>query len=103
MITFIEQDEFSKARPAILDESELLELQLWLGEHPESGDVIRRSGGCRKLRWAASGRGKRGGARVIHFFRASESTILLLRIYPKKAKKDLTPKEIQILKQIVKS
>ncbi|MGH8021588.1 MAG: type II toxin-antitoxin system RelE/ParE family toxin [Opitutaceae bacterium] len=103
MIAFVEQPEFTKARPDILDETELLELQLWLAEHPESGDIIRNSGGCRKARWSASGRGKRGGARVIHFYHATESLIVLLRIYAKNAKSDLTPKEIQALKQAVKS
>jgi hypothetical protein len=103
VIEFVEQPEFARDRPAILDESELLELQLWLAEHPDAGDLIQDSGGCRKIRWAASGRGKRGGARVVHFHRATESLIILMRIYPKNAKTDLSRAEIAALKRIVKS
>ena len=33
---------------------------------PEAGPIIRGSGGLRKLRWRAAGRGKRGGVRVIY-------------------------------------
>jgi hypothetical protein len=29
----------------------------WIATNPESGDIIPGSGGCRKVRWAASGRG----------------------------------------------
>ena len=36
-------------------------LQAYLNENAEAGDIIRASGGVRKLRWAAAGRGKRGG------------------------------------------
>ena len=43
--------------------------------HPEAGDVIPASGGCRKVRWTRSGKGKRGGVRVIYFNRISEGTI----------------------------
>jgi hypothetical protein len=42
-----------------------LVLAVWVLENPAAGDVIRGSAGLRKLRWSASGRGKRGGARVI--------------------------------------
>ena len=43
-------------------------LQLELVRDPEAGHVIPGTGGLRKLRWAASGRGKRGGARIIYFW-----------------------------------
>ena len=51
--------------------------------NPEAGAVIRGSGGVRKLHWAAQGRGKRGGYRVIYFVRRSQDTIWMLTIYPK--------------------
>ncbi len=99
---FIEDPDFSKERDDMLSEDEFLRLQLWLTAHPASGDVIRHSGGCRKLRWAIKGRGKRGGARVIYFYRLSASQILLLKIYAKTNKQDLTPVEIVRLKQKAK-
>ncbi|MGH8017749.1 MAG: type II toxin-antitoxin system RelE/ParE family toxin [Opitutaceae bacterium] len=99
---FIEDAEFAKERPAVLDEDGLFELQLWMAENPDAGDIIRGSNGCRKLRWAASGRGKRGGARVIYLYRLSAAIIVLLNIYPKSKKKDLTPREIENLKNRIK-
>jgi hypothetical protein len=64
-MVFIEDASFAKAREALLSDDEFAALQLWLLVRPESGAVIPHSGGCRKLRWAAKGHGKRGGARVI--------------------------------------
>jgi len=51
--------------------------------NPEAGAVVRGSGGVRKLRWAASGRGKRGGYRVIYFVRWPKGVIWMLTMYPK--------------------
>lgn len=51
------------------------------------------------MRWALKGRGKRGGARVIYFYRLSAAQILLLKIYSKNEKTDLTPAEINQLKR----
>jgi len=56
----------------------------WIAEHPFAGDVIRGSGGCRKVRWSAGGRGKRGGARVIYFI-APDGAIWLLIVTMKSA------------------
>jgi len=69
MLTFIELNPFAAVRDKYLSDDEFAALQLYLAEHPEDGDVIPHSGGCRKLRWAVSGRGRRGGVRVIYFLR----------------------------------
>lgn len=53
-----------------------------LMEQPEIGDVIPRSGGVRKLRWKAPGRGKRGGYRIIYFIKRAQGLILMLTMYP---------------------
>ena len=61
----------------------------FIAANPEAGDLIRGSGGCRKVRWATAGQGKSGGARVI-CFNAEDATIWLLIVY-KKAKFDTLP------------
>jgi hypothetical protein len=56
---------------------------VWIANHPEAGDVVPQSGGCRKVRWSRSGMGKRGGVRVIYFARLLLGEIWLLVIYAK--------------------
>ena len=51
----------------------------------------------RKLRWAATGRGKRSGNRVIYFVRRPKGVIWMLTIYPKNVS-DTIP--ARVLKQI---
>jgi mRNA-degrading endonuclease RelE of RelBE toxin-antitoxin system len=65
-----------------LDSSRVSALINWIAANPEAGDVIKGSGGCWKVRWSASGRGRRGGVRVI-YFNVSEHTIWLLIVYTK--------------------
>lgn len=61
----------------------------WVAANPEAGAVISGSGGCRKVRWATAGQGKRGGARIIYFLHA-DHTVWLLIVYTK-AKFDNLP------------
>jgi hypothetical protein len=61
MFTFIETKLFSRLADEYLPDDQLSRLQSYLNESPEAGDIIRESGGVRKLRWGATGRGKRAG------------------------------------------
>jgi mRNA-degrading endonuclease RelE of RelBE toxin-antitoxin system len=100
-MVFIEDHGFARNRRGILDDDELIDLMNWLAINPDAGQVIRGSGGLRKMRWAASGRGKRGGARVIYFWWVADEKILFLDIYTKNRKEDLLPTEIETLKRKV--
>ena len=51
----------------VLSDDEYAKLQDALIKDPEAGDLIFGSGGVRKLRWSVTGRGKRGGIRVIYY------------------------------------
>jgi len=84
-----------------MTDEEYRELQLYLVEDPEAGAVIPGSGGVRKLRWRALGRGKRGGYRVIYFTRLEEGIVWMLTIYPENLK-DNIPADVlrQIRKEI---
>jgi len=68
-------------------------LAVYLIDHPDAGDVIPGSGGVRKLRWAAKGKGKRGGARIIYLYVVIAARIFLIRCYAKNVKTDLTADE----------
>ena len=68
MFSFIETKLFTRVVQEYLTDDEYSELQWFLDGAPESGPVIQGTGGVRKLRWRAAGRGKRGGYRVIYYF-----------------------------------
>ena len=83
MFNFIETSTFTRLIQEYLSDESYAALQLELVKNPEAGDVIQGSGGVRKIRWAATGRGKRGGYRVIYFVRHLSGEIWMLTIYPK--------------------
>ena len=58
-------------------------------EHPDAGDLIRGSGGIRKIRWAAKGKGKSGGVRVIYYLAKAPERIYLLTLYGKSERSDI--------------
>jgi hypothetical protein len=83
----------------IFTDDEYRELQNFLVEHPKSGDVIKGSGGLRKLRWKLPDSGKSGGVRNIYYYYESESVIYMIYIYKKSKTEDLTPKQIELLRK----
>lgn len=95
--------EFDKCWSKIgLDYEDLRELENYLCLHPESGDIAPGTGGLRKLRWGAQGKGKRGGARVIYVDFAFYEKIYLLSAYPKSVKIDLTETEKAEIRRLIK-
>lgn len=66
-----------------LDDEEYAALRHVSIETPEAGPVVAGSGGVRKLRWGAPGRGKRGGYRIIYYVRRANGVIWMLTMYPK--------------------
>lgn len=68
--------------------------------NPVAGVVIPGTGGVRKLRWAGSGRGKRGGLRVIYYVAAGGSTFLLIFIYAKSEQEDLRQEQKRALQKL---
>ena len=69
VFSFIETRLFTRLVQEYFSDEEYRRLQPELVKNPEAGPVIPGSGGVRKLRWAARGRGKRGGYRVVYFVR----------------------------------
>jgi hypothetical protein len=85
----------------LISDKEYHLLQLQLSVRPESGDIIKGSGGIRKIRWSGSGRGKRGGIRVIYYYFTEDEQVYMLYAYPKSKKDDLTADQLMQLKQLV--
>ena len=76
--------------------------QLYLLTRPAAGRRIPGAGGLRKVRWRWGGRGKRGGVRVVYHWKVAADRIYLLFLYPKHVRADLTPREIRVLRQLVR-
>ena len=93
MQTVAETPTFSRQADKLFDDYKRRELIDLLAKSPLSGEEIPGTGGVRKLRFAVSGRGKRGGARVIYFYGGEHMPIYALLAYSKASKTDMTPQE----------
>ena len=98
----VETSVFTRQLGKLLEDNQYRSLQEALSLRPEMGTLIPGGGGLRKIRWSIAGRGKRGGVRIIYYWAAKSETILMLFIYPKNKKDDLTSQELKTLRQIIK-
>ncbi|MBI6563892.1 transcriptional regulator [Pseudomonas synxantha] len=83
MLTIIESPLFSRLWPDYWTEEEKGIFMAFLASHPDSGNVIPRSGGCRKIRWSMEGRGKSGSVRIIYTTQLQCGAVVALLIYGK--------------------
>jgi len=100
-VRFVETPVFTALLRPMLSDPEYRALQLALVLRPEQGPVIVGSGGLRKLRWGTSGRGKRGGLRIIYYWDAPSETFYMLYLYAKNTQGDLTPAQAKLLRRVV--
>ena len=101
-MVIIETSVFTRQVVELLSSNEYRQLQMALILRPEMGSIILGSGGLRKVRWSLSGRGKRGGVRVIYYWAVTNDQILMLLIYAKNVRDNLTPAQLKVLREIVK-
>jgi hypothetical protein len=99
---FIETPTFTRQVLTLMNDDDYARLQATMALHPHLGKIIPGGGGLRKLRWAGSGRGKRGGFRFIYYWQTSDDRIWMLLVYPKNARDDLTPEQMRSLRILVK-
>lgn len=97
----VETAVFTRQVQDQLSDDEYRAFQVYLITRPDAGKVIPGSGGLRKVRWRFAGRGKRGGARVIYYWKLAAERIYLLFLYPKNVRADLTPREIRVLRKLI--
>jgi hypothetical protein len=103
LVTVVELKHFSRRAARIWSHEEMDEFIAYIAENPESGDVVENTGGVRKVRWASQGRGKRGGARIIYFFRSAATPLFLLDFYAKNEKSDLGSDDKRALRGLVRT
>jgi hypothetical protein len=101
--TFIETEVFTKRIVKMVDDETYAELQAELVKDPAKGKVIQGTGGLRKIRMAARGKGKRGGARVIYYLVQMDETIYMIFVYDKGEADDLTADQKKILKTMAQA
>ncbi|MEY4250174.1 MAG: hypothetical protein RJA87_1807 [Pseudomonadota bacterium] len=101
MQTVAETPTFMRQTEKLFSEQEKRELIDFLAAHPLAGDEIPGTGGVRKVRFAASGRGKRGGARVIYYYLDETIPLYALLAYAKTSKGDMTPAEKRTVTALV--
>ena len=100
-VHFFETPVFTRQITALLDDGDYRQLQVTLALKPAAGDLIRGSGGLRKIRWAIRGRGKSGGIRVIYYL-VDDGEIYFLLAYAKNEQEDLDSRQLRILRNLVK-
>ncbi len=97
----IETSIFTAFITKLMSDDEYKEMQQALIRCPVAGGIIKGSGGLRKLRWTASGRGKRGGSRVIYYWYKDMETIYMLYAYVKNRQEDVTRDQLKMLSKLV--
>jgi mRNA-degrading endonuclease RelE of RelBE toxin-antitoxin system len=102
-VKVLETPAYTQRSEDLLTADEREGVRSFLAEYPEGGDVIQGLTGLRKLRWTQQSRnkGKRGGTRVIYFYALSQHVIVLLYVYSKDEKEDLTNADRKQLKKAV--
>lgn len=99
MHTVVELKRFTRsAKSAGVTEAELHDIITHLALNPSAGTVIPGTGGARKLRFRARGKGKSGGYRVITFFSGLDIPVFLVDIFAKGDRLDLSKKDRASLK-----
>ena len=92
---------YERAIRKLLSDDSRREMEAVIVADPAAAPVMPGTGGIRKLRWAGSGRGKRGGIRTIYFHHAGPEAIYMLTAYAKAARDDLSPSDKKALARLV--
>jgi len=101
LITVAETALFVRQAEKVWTDAEREEFVGYIAANPKAGDVIRETGGIRKVRWSRMGSGKRGGARVIYFYADPSRPLYLLMVYAKARKEDLSPEQKRAVRSFV--
>lgn len=100
---FFETTTFTATVGHYLTDDEYRQLQIEMQANPQAGDVMPRTGGFRKLRWADGrrGKGKRGGLRVIYYWLLDDGQFWMFAIYDKDELENLTSDQEKALKAAI--
>jgi len=102
LVTVVETPEFIRRAEKLMTEGEREELINYLAANPTTGDLIPGTGGVRRVRWSLEGRGKRGGARIIHFFHNANLPLFILTAFAKNERADLSQEDRNSFRRLTK-
>ena len=94
---------FTKQIQSLVSDDEYSHFQNLLINNPEMGSIIKNSGGIRKTRISAKGKGKRGGARILYYWISDEEQIFMLLAYAKNEFDNISHEQLKILKSLVEN
>jgi hypothetical protein len=97
--TVVETPTYLASANKLFSEEERADIVAMLAADPECGDLIRGTGGFRKVRVARKGMGKSGGARVVFIWRNQRFPIFLITVFAKNQKENLSMAERNTLRK----
>ena len=101
VLTVVESPIFQKLWPLYWDEDERAEFAAFIAGNPEAGDVIRGSGGVRKVRWSRPGTGKSSGVRVVYLLRTPQGEVYLLTLFAKSVRGNLPTATLKEIRRVL--
>jgi hypothetical protein len=99
-VTVIETPSFLRDGKKLLDDDEREALINYLAYNPTAGDLVKGTGGIRKVRWAREDGGKSGGYRVIYFFHSDDIPLFALNVFAKNEKANISHDERNELRKL---
>jgi hypothetical protein len=100
LVEFVWLPTFDRTSKRLLGEEDRRALEAELCRDLDAGDLIKRTGGFRKLRHPLEGGGKSGGVRVIYFPDEPCGRVYMILAYGKGKKETLTRAEENELRKL---
>ena len=101
LLEIVEVGSFAADAENILSAQEIEEMKRELACVRQLGSVIEGTGGLRKFRFGAKGKGKSGGARVLYYYGGDHMPIFLIALYPKSEKENISAAEKKAIKKLI--
>ena len=101
--TVVETAEFLVRSSKVMSDEQRAQVVEMLARDPECGEIMKGTGGVRKVRVALVGRGKSGGARVIYYFHSEKLPVFALTVFAKNERANLTPGERNAMAVVVRT